>query len=384
MRSRRLPLILTMAVLPALIGCSREAAAPPPTPLDQSALKAVVDKPGVNRERLARSVDALFTQPETAETRAVLVLKDGRIVAERYGPGYHENTRFVSWSMAKTVTAVMIGMLVSDGRLRLDETAPVPAWQRPGDPRGEITLRQLLQMRSGLRHVEAEGPPYLTDTARMLFLDGRDNMAAYAEAQPLEAEPGAKWEYSSATTVILSDLAARSLTQSTDPAERRRVVHDYLRTRIFEPLGMKSMIPEFDAAGTLIGGSLMHGTARDWARFGEFLRNRGAVKGAQLVPTTWIDFMVAPSPRNPGYGAQTWLNRPQAGDGHLEWPGAPASTFSMNGHLGQYVAVSPSQGVTVVRLGKTNEGQHEPVRAAIARIIQLFPKTAAPAKDPAS
>ena len=384
MRSRRLPLILTMALLPALIGCGRDAAPAPPAPLSDSALAAVVEKPGIDRERLARGVDTLFSSPETAETRAVLVLKDGRIVAERYGAGYHENTRFVSWSMAKTVTAVMIGMLVSDGRLRLDETAPVPAWQRPGDPRGEITLRQLLQMRSGLRHVEAEGPPYLTDTARMLFLDGRDNMAAYAEAQPLEAEPGSRWEYSSATTVILSDLAARSLTTSQDPAERRRVVHDYLRTRIFEPLGMKSMIPEFDATGTLIGGSLIHGTARDWARFGEFLRNRGAVKGAQLVPTTWIDFMVSPSPRNPGYGAQTWLNRPQADDGHIEWPGAPASTFSMNGHLGQFVAVSPMQGVTVVRLGKTDEGKHAPVRAAIARIIQLFPKTSAPAKESAT
>jgi CubicO group peptidase (beta-lactamase class C family) len=345
--------------------------------LDQAALAVVVDKPGVNRERLARAVDALFTAPETAETRALLVLKDGRIVAERYGPGYHENTRFVSWSMAKTVTAAMIGMLVSDGRLRLDESVPVPAWQRPGDPRGEITLRQLLQMRSGLRHTEAEGAPYLTDTARMLFLDGRDNMAAYAEAQPLEAEPGSKWEYSSATTVILSDLAARALTESSDPATRRRVVQDYLRTRIFEPLGMKSMIPEFDAAGTLIGGSLIHGTARDWGRFGEFLRNKGAVRGAQLLPPTWVEFMTEPNPRNPGYGAQTWLNRPQADDGHIEWPGAPASTFSMNGHLGQYVTVSPEQGVIVVRLGKTDEGKHEPVRAAIARIIQLFPKEGA-------
>ena len=375
MGSRRLPLILPLALLPALIGCSSGNGAPPaPPPLEPAALNAVIDKPGVNREQLARAVDVLFTTPETAETRALLVLKDGRIVAERYAPGYHQNTRFISWSMAKTVTAAMIGMLVSDGRLRLDESAPVPAWQRPGDPRGEITLRQLLQMRSGLRHVEAEGPPYLTDTARMLFLDGRDNMAAYAEAQPLEAEPGAKWEYSSATTVILSDLAARSLTSSTDPAERRRLVQDYLRTRLFEPLGMKSMIAEFDASGTLIGGSLMHASARDWARFGEFLRNRGAVRGAQLVVPSWIDFMTSPSPRNPGYGAQTWLNRPQVDDGHIEWPGAPQATFSMNGHLGQYVVVSPTQGVTVVRLGKTDEGQHAPVRAALARIIQLFPK----------
>ena len=378
MSARRLSLILPLLALPALIACSDQSTAPPPPPpLSAQALKAVIGKPGVNRERLARTVDALFSQEPTAATRAVIVLHNGQIVAERFAPGYHENTRLVSWSMAKTVTGVMIGMLVADGRLRLDEGVPIPAWQRPGDPRGEITLRELLQMHSGLRHAEEASPPYEADTVRMLFLDGRDNMAAYAEAQPLEAEPGSKWEYSSATSVILADLAARALSTSTDPGERSRVVGDYLRTRLFEPLGMKSMVPEYDLAGTLIGGSLIHGTARDWARFGEFMRNKGAIKGAQLVPVAWIDFMTTPSSRNLGYGAQTWLNRAPPGEAAM-WPGLPASVFSLNGHLGQFVVVSRFNGVTVVRLGKTNEGQHEPVRRAIARIIQQFPKEPSP------
>ena len=373
MIARRLFLIAPLALLPALIGCggSDQSQPPPPPPLSAQAMAAVIDKPGTSREALARAVDQLFTREDCAETRAVLVLKDGRIVAQRYAEGYHENTRFISWSMAKTVTAVMIGMLAADGRLRLDEGVPIPAWQRPGDARGEITLRQLLQMRSGLKHDEDGDPPYETDTVRMLFLDGRDNMAAYAEAQPLEEEPGKRWEYSSATTVILADLAARALTISTDPAERARAVSDYLKTRLFDPLGMKSMVPEFDKAGTLIGGSLMHGTARDWARFGEFMRNRGAVQGAQLVPSSWIDFMTAPSPANAGYGAQTWLNRPQS-DGQPLWAGLPSSVFSLNGHAGQFVVVSRDNGVTVVRLGKTAEGQHGPVRAGIVRIIRLF------------
>lgn len=366
--------ILPLLALPALIGCGQDrGAAPPPPPLSEVALKAVIDKPGVNRETLARAVDALFSADELGETRAVLVLHNGRIVAERYAPGYHENTRFISWSMAKTVTGVMIGELVADGRLRLDESVPIPAWQRSGDPRGEITLRQLLQMRSGLRHTEAGDPPYESDEVRMLFLDGRDNMAAYAEAQPLEADPGSKFEYSSATTVILADLAARALTTSTDPAVRIQVVRDYLKTRLFEPLGMKGMVPEFDASGTLIGGSLIHGSARDWARFGEFLRNRGAVQGAQLVPSAWIDFMTTPSPISPNYGGQLWLNRaPKGGD--VQWPGAPTSTFSMNGHLGQYVIISRDNGVTVVRLGKTQDNLRRPVHEALAKIITLFPK----------
>ncbi len=375
MPTRRLSLILPLLALPSLIACSpqqdREEALPPLSP---TAVNAVVSRPGVPRQALARAVDRLFSAPETAETRAVVVVHDGQIVAERYAPGYDRDTRFVSWSMAKTVTGVLIGLLVTDGRLRLDEGAPVAAWQRPGDPRGEITLRHLLQMRSGLRHTEAGDPIYRSDEVRMLFLDGRDAMAAYAEAQPLEAEPGRKWEYSSATTVVLADLAARTLTPSSDPTERRQVVSEYLHSRLFVPLGMKSIIPEYDAAGTLIGGSLIHATARDWARFGEFLRNQGSVNDLQLVPPSWIEFMTSANPGNPAYGAQIWLNRRQPGEAQLPFPGAPRSAFSMNGHLGQFVLISPAQGLTVVRLGRTLEGEHEPVRIAVGKIAALFPQ----------
>lgn len=377
MPARHMSLILPLLALPALIGCGAEnSAPPPPPPLGKAALKAVIDKPGANHEGLARAVDTLFTSADMGETRAVLVMRNGKIVAERYGPGYHENTRFVSWSMAKTVTAVMIGMLVADGRLSLDGSVPIRAWQRSGDPRGEITLRQLLQMRSGLKHVETSDPPYEADTVRMLFLDGRDNMSAYAETQPLEAEPGTTWEYNSATTVILADLAARVLTTSQDPAERARVVSDYLKTRLFEPLGMKSMVPEFDAAGTLIGGSLIHGTLRDWGKFGEFLRERGAVRGAQLVPSAWIDLMTEPSPTNKAYGFHTWLNWPQGGAPRM-WEGLPAAAFSMNGHLGQFVVVDRSRAVTVVRLGKTDDDKHGPLRAGIVKIVQQYSKEGA-------
>ncbi|MBA4086623.1 MAG: serine hydrolase [Novosphingobium sp.] len=373
MARRSLSLILTLALLPAVAACSRgtnEADGPPP--VSEEALKAVVKEPGTSREKLARAVDALFA-PEMGETRAVIVMKNGRIVAERYAEGYHENTRFVSWSMAKSVTGVMIGMLVSDGRLRLDETAPVPAWQRPGDPRGEITLRQLLQMRSGLRHSEAIDPVYESDEVRMLFLDGRDDMARYAEDQPLEAEPGRKFEYSSATSVILADLAARVLSPAPNPENRRQAVADYLRTRLFEPAGMKSMLPEFDASGTLIGGSLIHGTARDWAKFGEFLRNKGSVKGAQIIPRQWIEFMVTPSPREAQYGAQIWLNRtPTNGDSSLVPERGPKDLFACIGHLGQYVMVSPSRGLTVVRLGKTQDDKLAPLVDGLADVVALY------------
>jgi len=367
--------ILPLLLLPALCGCGADAPAAPP-PLTPAALEAVAGKPAIAREKLARAVDALFSAEDMRETRAVIVMRNGRTIAERHGPGYHENTRFISWSMAKTVTATMIGMLVADGRIRLGESAPVPAWQRPGDPRGEITLKQLLQMRSGLRHTEAGDPIYASDEVKMLFREGRNDMASWAEAQPLEAEPGAKWEYSSNTTVILADIAARALTEDAgqdgrDPDTRRKAVSEYLRNRLWEPLGMRSMLPEFDASGTLIGGSLMHATARDWAKFGELLRNGGSVRGVQLVPRAWIDFMTTPNPRNKFYGAQTWLNRGEGAD--VQYPGALPSVFSMNGHLGQYVVVSPRQGLTVVRLGNTRQDRLDVVQARIADVLKLFP-----------
>lgn len=377
MPSRACSLILTVAMLPALAACgSGNSAPPPPPPLTAQALSAVAEKPGVSREKLAREIDALFTDAAAGETRALVVFSGGRIVAERYGAGYDKDTRLVGWSMSKTITAVMIGQLISDGRLKLDDSAPVAAWQRPGDPRGAITLRQLLQMRSGLRHTEAGDPVYESGEVRMLFLEGRDNMAAWAEAEPLEAEPGKKFEYSSATTVILSDIATRALTGSADPGVRQRAVSDYLRTRLFEPTAMKSAVPEFDAAGTLIGSSLIHATSRDWGRFGEFLRAGGTARGVQLVPRNWIEFMTSPSPRNPGYGAQTWLNRPQPDGRESLFPGrAPRSVFAALGHLGQYVIVSPEQKLTVVRLGKSTEPERAAVRDHLARIMALFPKS---------
>ena len=205
----------------SLASCGSPGPAEEP-PLSEEALAAVTEDPGAPTRALARAADELFTLDGLGETRALVVYHGGALAVERYAPGYDKDTRFVSWSMAKTVTAVMIGMLVADGQLRLDAPAPVPRWERTGDPRAEITLRHLLQMRSGLEHSEASDPPYESGEVRMLFLDGRDDMADYATAQPLEAEPGAQFEYSSNTTVILADIAARALTDSTDPDVRRK------------------------------------------------------------------------------------------------------------------------------------------------------------------
>ncbi|BBC71396.1 serine hydrolase [Altererythrobacter sp. B11] len=374
-RSPSLRAALLPALLPLLLlGACKEEGPPPPPPVPPEAMAAVVADPGTDREKLARAVDALFTRDDLGETRALIVMHAGEVAASRYGEGYGPETPFLGWSMSKTVTGVLIGMMVADGRLRLDESPPIPHWQRAGDPRGEITLRQLLQMRSGLRHQEKAEPVYTSDEVRMLFLDGRDDMAGWAEAQPLEHEPGREFEYSTASSVILSDIATRVLAPDGTPQVRREAMDDFLHARLGVPLGMKSLTAEYDRAGTMMGGSMIWATAPDWARFGEFLRHGGSVKGAQIVPRGWIDFMKHASPRAPDYGASVWLNRDSGGDRRVLFPDqGPASLFAAVGHLGQYILVSPAQKLTIVRLGKTDEEDRAALVEALAQVAALYP-----------
>lgn len=366
-----------LALLPALLlaACGDSAPEPEP-PLAPEALEAVAEEPGVDREALARAVDALFTREGIGETRALLVLHAGEVAAERYGEGYGPDTRFLGWSMSKTVTGVLMGMMVADGRLRLDDSPPIPNWQRAGDPRGEITLRQLLQMRSGLRHEEKAEPVYTSPEVRMMFLDGRDDMAGWAEAQPLESEPGRTFDYSTPTGMILADIAARVLAPDGTPAERQAAVAEYLRARLAVPLGMDTLVAEYDRAGTMMGGSMIWASAPDWARFGEFLRRKGSVRGAQIVPRGWIEFMIRPSPRAPDYGAMLWLNRPSGGEREVLFPDqGPSDLFAAVGHLGQYVLVSPGRKLTVVRLGKTDQEDRPALVEALAGIVELYAGT---------
>lgn len=362
------------AMLPALLLAACGDSTPPAEPpLPPGALEAVAEQPGVNRERLARAVDALFTRDDIGETRAVIVMHAGETAAERYSDGYGPETPFLGWSMSKTVTAVMMGMLVADGRLDLDQSPPIPAWQRAGDPRGEITLRQLLQMRSGLRHEEKAEPVYTSYEVRMMFLDGRDDMAGWAEAQPLDSEPGRVFNYSTPTGMILADIAARILTPNGSAAERQRAVAEYLNARLAVPLGMHSLVAEYDRAGTMMGGSMIWASAPDWARFGEFLRHKGSVRGAQIVPRGWVEFMIRPNPRAPDYGAMVWLNQPSGGERRVLFPDrGPDNLFAAVGHLGQYILVAPDQKLTVVRLGKTDQEERPALVDALADVVSLY------------
>lgn len=367
----------TIAISLALANCASEPQTPPAKSAEE--LAYISDASPIQKTRLDRVVAPLFEDPAMAETRAVVIMHRGKIIAERYGEGYDEDTRFISWSMAKSLTGALIGFLVSDGRLVLDDPAPVPAWQRSGDPRGDITLRHLLHMSSGLDHTEVgeEGGKtlYEADTNRMLFMDGAADMAGYAEARPPEAPPGEKFEYSTATSMILADIITRTLTNSKDPAVRRQAADRFIRGRLLEPLDMDSTYFEYDANGTFLGGSIVQATARDYAKFGEFLRHKGAKKGAQHLPVNWIDFMRTSSKNDPAYGGHIWLNkkRPE-GRGQVLFPdNGPDTIFAALGHLGQQIVVSPEQKLTVVRLGKTQDNVLAPVHAQIGKIMAVFP-----------
>ena len=311
--------------------------------------------------------------PATTETRAVVVVQNGRIVAERYGAGYGPATRLISWSMAKSLTATLVGMLVDEERLKLDAPAPVPQWA--GDPRAKITLRQLLHMSAGLRHDELGVPDVQdADTNRALFSDRSDDMLAAAVAPPLVAAPGRKYEYSSLTSIILAGIVQRAIAPAAaDPAARRRAMREFLMLRL-GPV-MPSLICEFDAKGAMIGGSLCHATARDWARFGQMHLDDGRFAGRQVVSPAWVAFTRTPAATNPSYGGHFWLNRadPAAKYQALFPDQGPADTYSPVGHLGQYVTITPSKQLVVVRLGKTQDDRLGPVKAALGRLVNAYP-----------
>lgn len=322
------------------------------------------------------SIDTLFA-PGVGETRGVLLIRDGRIVQKRYGAGYSDANRFISWSMAKTVTAVLVGELVADGKLTLDAPVPVVEWQGAGDPRRAITLRQLLNMSSGLAHTEVGDPVEASDTNQVLFVIGTENMAARAIGAPLEAKPGAKFEYSSLTTLLLSEIITRTLTPSYDPKVRAAAYRAFAQERLFKPAAITSAVLDFDGAGTQIGGSIIYMTLDDFGRLGQVLLAGKGQNDTQIIAPDWLAFMRAPSPTNAEYGGQTWLNRPSnVADSPTLFPGeGPETLYACTGHLGQFVIVSPDQDIVLVRLGKTDDASADfpRLRSALGDIAAAIP-----------
>jgi CubicO group peptidase (beta-lactamase class C family) len=312
--------------------------------------------PGVDREKLEAALDAAFTPPETGpdpRTRAVVVVHDGRIIAERSTAPYSIHTPLYGASMSKTVTAMLIGVQVQQGRLSMEKSRLRPEWS--DDPRRDITLDHLMRMSSGLRFTEVYAGT--SDVNRMLFQE--PDTAAFAAGQPLEAVPGTRWSYSSGTTNIV--MAVARATFGGDEEAYRRFPHDAL----FGPLGCRSTIFQTDTSGTFVGSSYVFTSARDWARLGLLLLSDGVWRGKRLLPEGWVDYMRTPAPADPKlrYGAQTWLRGATSHD-------EPAPIFEMRGHGGQFVTVAPGADLVVVRLGWQNQRPGWDQRAFVNRIIE--------------
>ncbi len=302
--------------------------------------------PGVDRAALDKAVADTFaddTPDKAIATRAIVVVHDGRIVAEHYAAGITKDTRLLGWSASKSVEATLVGTFVARGKLALDAPPPVPEWKAPGDPRARITLRQLLNMSSGLKFVE----PYLpgTDSTAMLFES--PDMGAYAARQPLAHPPGTVWAYSSGTANLLSRIAFQLSGGTLASYEA------YARDHLFAPAGMTSAMFEPDESGNFVGSSYLYATARDWARFGLLYLNGGTINFTRILPASWTDFVRTPAPADArkGYGAQFWLNAIE--NGKHQFPHLPADCFAAEGHNGQYVAIFPSRNAVIVRLGWT-------------------------------
>ena len=310
-------------------------------------------------------VEELFERPADEGLSLALVVKQGgEIVAERYGvqPANEfqpeqqvtADTTLLSWSMAKSITHAAVGIVVRDGFLDPSAPAPVPEWRETEGLRPEkraITLLDLLEMRSGLHFVEDYVDGDASNCIEMLFGESGPSHAAYAARQPLDHPPGEVWNYSSGTSNIVARIIGDCVagTSRDDPAARQAIVDDFLHERLFEPAGITSATPKFDAAGDFVGSSYVYATARDFARFGELYAFDGVTQrgsGERILPEGWLDHgrtQVASDPETGfGYGRHWWL-----------WPDFPGS-LACHGYEGQYTLVLPSEDLVLIHLGKTN------------------------------
>ena len=286
------------------------------------------------RERLAPIAKAFVRERAYhGHPFAFVVLHKGRVVAECYDDGIGPDTKLLSWSMAKSFTNALVGIMAKDSILDIHAPMDIPEWQ--SDERKTITLHDLMQMQSGLEWNENYGAR--SDVNIMLHLE-RD-MGLYALSKPLEHTPGTHWQYSSGSTnIVMRYLRSRF---PSDEAFLR-----YMHTRLFAPLGIRRAVFEQDMSGTPLGSSYLYATAMDFARFGQMYLEDGSVAGKRILPEGWVDYTRTPAANSEGrYGAYFWLNRSG------KFPDAPRDMYYPDGHDGQDIFILPTQQVVVVILG---------------------------------
>jgi len=315
-----------------------------------------------NEAALNGALDWAFAEPDPMRmrrTRAVVIAREGQLIAQRYADGFDEDTPLLGWSMAKSVVNALAGVLVKEGRLTLDSPLGRQIWPA-GDPRQSITLSEMLQMSTGLDFDEDSINP----RGGVLYMLLRaPDVPAYAATASLSAAPGTRWRYSSATTNLLMAAIRRIVGESEYSRLPRRA--------LFDRIGMRSVVMETDATGNFIGSSFVYATARDWARFGLLYLNDGIWNGERVLPEGWVTYSRTPAPAAPDrqYGAHFWLKVAA----NYAQPSAnfdfPPDTFHAIGHEGQFVTIIPSRRLVIVRLGLTRHADAWDHREFVRRVL---------------
>jgi CubicO group peptidase (beta-lactamase class C family) len=320
----------------------------------------------VNYEQLEKAIDYAFAEPDPERpkhTHGVVVVYDGKLVAERYDEGFDHNSRQMGWSMTKSIGNALIGLLVKDGRIRTEDPAPIQEWQ--ADDRNKITINNLLQASSGLQWNERYFLP--TSEFHEMFIR-RDDKAGFAASLELENSPGTFFEYSSGTSNLLSRIVRQELGDDE--------YYQFPYTRLFHKIGMYTALIEPDASGTFVMSSYCFASARDWARFGLLYLNDGMFNNERILPEGWVKYSTTPAPAAPKrkYGAQVWLNmgNPENTSDRFE-PGVPSDAYFFEGFESNTVTIIPSKKLVVVRLGVTHNKSFQ-ISELIPRIIQALPE----------
>jgi CubicO group peptidase (beta-lactamase class C family) len=315
----------------------------PKTPpvLPEIASPAVVEP---SDPALKAALDHAFEEPAAPpfrRTKAVVVVRDGKVIAERYAPGIGVDTPLLGYSMTKSVINALIGIMTEQGLTSPSMPAPIPEWRGADDPRREIEIEHLMRMTTGLDLDETNSG---FDPSSRMFLE--DDTAAYAVKAKMIAPPGKRWAYSSPTTQIL----ARVVRDAVGGPEKSLA---YAWRELFNPLGMRNVTMEFDAAGTPQGTTWMLASARDWAKFGLLYLHDGIVGGKRILHEDWVDFCAAAT-LDTDYAAGFWTNRSEypAAKGRVRL-GMPRDSYFASGDLGQRIVIIPSQHMVVVRLGNS-------------------------------
>ena len=321
---------------------------------------------GFDMEKVSMVVEGAFVEPDPRRlrrTRAIVVVYDGRIIAERYAPGITRNTALGGWSMTKSVLNALVGILVGQGKLSVHGPAPVPQWQQPGDPRAAITLDQLLRMTSGLEFGEYYRR-FPSDINLTLFVD--PDTAAFAADKPLIAQPGSRWAYSSGSANIVSGIVRKAL--GGDQTE----YFAFPRRALFNKIGMRSAVLEPDTAGNFVASSFMYASARDWARFGLLYLQDGVWEGQRILPEGWVEYTREPTEDKPDYGALFWLNTTDADGKRVFSELLPSDMFMARGYEKQVIAIIPSRKLVVVRLGATHQDEWDFFQQFMADLLKAM------------